>query len=226
MANDFVTPRTLRFLRELAANNEREWFNANKQRYLDDVRDPLLRFVDHAAAPLAKISRHLRADSRPVGGSLFRIHRDTRFSLDKRPYKTAAGVHFRHDAEGDVHGPGYYLHVEPGQCFIAGGMWRPPSEGLRAVRDAIVARPAAWRRVLGAVELDEGGEDAKLKRPPQGYDAAHPLVEDLKRKSFTVSRPLSDAQVCAADFPRRFVAACQEMTPLMAFLCRALDLRW
>lgn len=225
MANELVTPETLRFLRELAANNDRAWFALNKQRYLDEVRDPLLRFVDHSAAPLAKISRHIRADSRPVGGSLFRIYRDTRFSLDKRPYKTAAAVHFRHDAEGDVHGPGYYLHVEPGHCFVAGGVWRPPPEALRAVRDAIVARPKEWQRMRRAVKLDDPGDDA-LKRPPQGYDPASPFVEDLKRKSFTASRPLTDKQVCAPDFPARFAATCKEMVPMMTFLCRAMDLRW
>ena len=109
------------------ANNEREWFAANKQRYVDDVRDPLLHFVDHFAGPLAKISRHLVADSRPIGGSLFRIYRDTRFSHDKSPFKTAAALHFRYGGKGDVHGPGFYLHIEPGTCFMgrASGIRRP-----------------------------------------------------------------------------------------------------
>src|SRR5262249_17068758 len=108
MANGpYFTPRLFAFLRELKANNSREWFQANKARYVEDVQQPMLRFIADFAAPLARISRNLEADPRPVGGSMFRIHRDTRFARDKSPYKTHLAAHFRHRATTkDVHGPG------------------------------------------------------------------------------------------------------------------------
>jgi uncharacterized protein (TIGR02453 family) len=224
MAHGLVTPQTFRFLRELAANNEREWFAANKQRYIDEVRDPLLVLVAGLGSPLEKISRHIVADPRPVGGSLFRIYRDTRFSKDKSPYKTHAGLHFGTRGEG-VLGAGYYLHLEPRNVFMAAGVWHPESPTLKKIRDAIVARPKVWQRVVRAVELDDG-DDGRLKRPPQGYDAEHPFIEDLKRKSFTASTTFTEAQACASDFPKRFIKACEQKAPLMDFLTTAVGLRW
>ncbi|MGZ6096116.1 MAG: TIGR02453 family protein, partial [Polyangiales bacterium] len=98
------------FLVELKANNDRDWFNANKTRYERDVKEPFLDFISDASPALRKISRSIVADPRPVGGSLFRIYRDTRFAKDKTPYKTHAGAHFQAGGKG-VHGPGYYLHL-------------------------------------------------------------------------------------------------------------------
>jgi uncharacterized protein (TIGR02453 family) len=98
-----ITPRLFRFFSELARHNDRAWFEDNKARYVEEVRDPLLRFVEKFGPRLARISLHMTADPRPVGGSLFRIHRDTRFARDKSPYKTHAGLSFRHAAGRDVH---------------------------------------------------------------------------------------------------------------------------
>jgi uncharacterized protein (TIGR02453 family) len=222
MPNAYVTPATFRFLKELAAHNDRHWFEANQARYVAEVRDPLLRLVADFAPRLAKISRHMLADPRPVGGSLFRIHRDTRFSRDKSPYKTHAGVAFRHAGGRDVHGPVFYLHVEPGTVFAAAGVWHPPAETLAQVRDAIAARPDVWRRATRSVPLDAG--EGALRRPPRGYDPEHPCVEDLKRRSFTSSTPFTQAQACAPDFLSRFAAACRTKAPLMAFLSGAVGL--
>jgi uncharacterized protein (TIGR02453 family) len=160
-----------------------------------------------------------------VGGSLFRIYRDTRFSPDKRPYKTQAGMSFRHRSGRDVHGPVFYLHLEPGNVFAAAGVWHPPAETLARVRDAIVAEAGRWRRVRAsrAAALDEG--DA-LKRPPRGYDPGHPFVEDLKRRSFTSSTPFTQAEACAPDFLARFARACRSKSPLMQFLSGAVGLPW
>ena len=107
-------PALFRFLRDLRKNNDREWFLAHKDVYERDVNEPALAFISAFAAPLRKISPHLVADARPIGGSLFRIYRDVRFSNDKRPYKTHVGIHFRHRSAGDAHAPGFYLHLEPG----------------------------------------------------------------------------------------------------------------
>lgn len=226
MAEARITPATFRFLRELAAHNDREWFQANKARYLEEVRDPLLRFVADFAPRLAKLTKNLVADPRPVGGSLFRIHRDTRFSKDKSPYKTHAGLTFRHVDGRDVHGPIYYLHVQPGRVFMAGGMWHPESDSLRKIRDAIVAHPARWKRVRASrgVGLDDGHE--RLTRPPRGYDPEHPLIEDLKRKSFTSSTSFTQKQACGSDFVEHFARECRRKTPLMEFLTNAVGLPW
>ena len=224
-ANPFVTPKLFRFLRELAANNDRAWFAANKQRYLDEVRDPLLGLIDALGPGLHRISAHLIADPSPVGGSLFRIYRDTRFSKDKSPYKTHAGVHFRHADGGDVHAPGLYLHLEPRSVFTASGMWRPDSGALRLIRNAMVAQPERWKRATSGrrFQLDEGD---RLARPPRGYDPDHPLIEDLKRKSFTAGSTFTQQRACAADFPDRLVESYARTAPLMEFLSRAVGLTW
>jgi uncharacterized protein (TIGR02453 family) len=226
MPRNTITPQTFRFLRELAAHNDREWFNANKQRYIDEVRDPLLQFVADLAPRLVKISKNMVSDPRPVGGSLFRIYRDTRFSKDKRPYKTHAGLSFRHADGRDVHGPIFYLHLEPGRVFAAAGMWHPPSDSLRQVRDAIVAHPGRWRRVLRSrgLDLDDGAD--RLKRPARGYDPEHPFADDLKRKSFTASTPFTQREACAPDFQERFAKACRQKAPLIEFLTNAVGLPW
>ena len=220
----YVTPRTFRFLRALAQHNDRAWFEAHKETYVADVRDPLLRLVQAFAPKLAKLSRHLVADPRPVGGSLFRIYRDTRFSRDKTPYKTHAGLSFRHERGRDVHAPLFYLHVEPGRVFAAAGMWRPPAEAVRHVRDAIAARPEQWRRVTRACPL--GLEDDSLRRPPRGYDPDHPLIEDLKRQSFITRTGFTEAAACAPGFLDRFAESCRGATPLMEFLTKAVNLPW
>jgi uncharacterized protein (TIGR02453 family) len=223
-----ITPRIFRFLEELAGHNDREWFNANKERYIEEVRDPLLRFIANFAPRLAKISKNMVADPRPVGGSLFRIYRDTRFSKDKRPYKTHAGMSFRHADGRDVHGPVFYLHLEPGAAFMAAGMWHPPADALGRVRDAIVAKPGRWKRVLASpgLEMDRPHEEGVLKRPPRGYDPEHPFVEDLKRKSFTASTAFTQREACAPDFLATFERACRRKVPLMEFLTEAVGLPW
>ncbi|MGA7097163.1 MAG: TIGR02453 family protein, partial [Acidimicrobiia bacterium] len=113
----YFQPALFRFLRDLAANNNREWFEANRERYAETVQEPALAFIADFAPRLEKISPCFRADAKVQGGSLFRIYRDTRFSADKTPYKTNTGVHFRHDRFKDAHAPGYYLHLQPRECF-------------------------------------------------------------------------------------------------------------
>src|SRR5439155_14951950 len=102
------------FLRELAENNDREWFAANKARYVAEVQEPALAFIEDVGLRLSDVSRHLVADPRTTGGSLFRIYRDVRFAKDKSPYKTHIGIQFRHERARDAHAPGVYLPLEPG----------------------------------------------------------------------------------------------------------------
>ena len=215
------SPHTLRFIRDLKKNNERAWFVANKDRYEEAVRDPALRFIADFAPKLAKLSPHFMATPR----SLFRIHRDTRFSKDKSPYKTHVGIHFRHDRAKDAHAPGYYLHIEPKSVFAGVGIWHPEAGALRLIRQRIVEEPAAWKRATTAKTFTGTFELAgdRLKRPPKGFDLDHPFVEDLKRKDFIGIVELDDAFVTKRDLPERLARTFAAGTPLMRLLCDALD---
>jgi uncharacterized protein (TIGR02453 family) len=219
MGATLVRRDLFRFLGELKRHNNREWFNANKDRYLADVRDPLLEFIAAIAPGLRTISHQIVADPRPTRGSLLRIYRDTRFSRDKTPYKTNAALSFRIGERNEA--PGYYLHLEPGDVFMGAGLWRPSADALRAIRDAIVKDPPGWKRARRS-GLSHG--EATLKRTPRGFDPDHPLAADLKRLSFTTGARFTERQACAADFPARFVAACRREAPLMRFLARAMGL--
>jgi uncharacterized protein (TIGR02453 family) len=211
-------------LKELKANNDRAWFHANKSRYETDVKEPMQRFIADFGARLRAISRNFDADPRPVGGSMFRIYRDTRFSKDKSPYKTAAAAHFqyRHGSK-DVHAPGFYLHLEPGECMGGGGLWHPDAAALQQVRDRIVTRTKEWKAIVGGGVAISG---EALKRPPAGYTPTHPFIEDLKRKDIYTMTRFSEADVCALDFLDRYTEACRSAAPLVAFLTKALGLAW
>ena len=219
----FFSKETFDFLSELKKNNSREWFNSNKGRYEEFVKEPFLEFITAVGPQLRKISPNIVADPRPSGGSFFRIHRDVRFASDKSPYKTNAGGHFRHVAGKEIAAPSYYLHLEPGMSFLAGGMYMPDSSGLLKVREAIVARPSEWKALRKKIDLSE--EDA-LKRAPKGFDPNHPLIEDLKRKHFVSSLTYSQRTVCSPSFMNEFVQGCKSMVPLMKFLSSAVGVHW
>ena len=222
------TPATLQFLKELAANNDRDWFQANKPRYERDVKEPALRFIADFAEPLHRVSPHFRADPRAAGGSLFRIYRDVRFSKDKSPYKTHTGIHFRHEAGKDAHAPGFYLHIEPGGSFAACGIWRPPTPALTAIRQSIMDDPEAWTEARDAAPFRAAFELSgdSLKKAPRGTDPNHPLIEDLKRKDFIGVAPLGEEVLVAEDFIDRFAALCQRAAPFQRWLCEALGAAW
>lgn len=223
-----IGPELFEFFRELKANNSREWFQANQSRYERQVREPLLQFITDFGLRLAEIAPHYVADARRSGGSLFRINRDIRFAADKSPYKTAAGIQFRHESGKDVHAPGFYLHLEPGGVFAGIGLWQPDNRSLGLIRDAIVNDSARWQQIVLAESFRAtfilGGES--LKRPPKGYDPAHPLIEDLKRKDFIASTPFTESDACAADFIDRFTDVCRFGAPFVEFLTTAIGLPW
>lgn len=208
----YFSPELFRFLLELRYNNERTWFQANKARYEQAVKRPLVGFIQDLAPRLAKINPAFVADAK----SIFRIHRDTRFSADKSPYKTHAAAQFRHSlATRDVHMPGFYLHLEPDNCFLAAGMWMPQPENLARIRQAIVRQDYRWLELRKKLELDGEG---KLKRPPKGYGADHPLIEDLKQRSFTVSINLSEEQVLSDKLLEVVDRGFRKLNPLNQFL--------
>jgi uncharacterized protein (TIGR02453 family) len=217
-------PELFSFLADLGANNNREWFEANRHRYEEQLLEPALDFIEAFGRRLEKISPHFRADPRPSGGSLFRIYRDTRFSKDKSPYKTNVGIHFRHEQAKDAHAPGYYLHIGPDEVFAGGGIWHPGTEGATRIREAIVDDPERWRRATrGAAftkRLELGGDS--LKRVPPWADADHPFADDLKRKDFFGWARLSERDVVAPGFVDEYARICRAAAPLMQFLCDAL----
>lgn len=211
------------FFGALAANNEKAWFEANRARYEAEVKAPLQDFVAAMATRLPAISKHFTADPKT---SVFRIHRDTRFSKDKSPYKTNAGLHFRHATAGDAHAPGYYLHLAPGQVFYGGGLWKPEPAALAQIRQAIVEKPEDWAAAKGeaGVVTTFGGmaEGEPLARPPRGFPADHPHIADIKKRSFFVIRQDGEGSAGKAGFVDAVASAYGAASPVMAFLCAAV----
>ncbi len=217
------TPQLFAFLRELKDHNEREWFNANKARYEQEVKEPALAFVEDVGYRLPQVAPHLTADKR----SLFRIYRDTRFAKDKTPYKTHVGIYLRHARSADADTAGLYLHLEPGHVFLGAGIWHPASPALKRIRDALVARGDEWREAVAAVGPEWKLADGEaLKRPPAGYSKDHPLIDDLKRKSFAIVSPLTQKQATGRGFVDEFTQRAGEARPFMEFLCSALGVEF
>jgi uncharacterized protein (TIGR02453 family) len=217
-------PGLFTFLEALKRRNDREWFQANRQRYVDEVEAPMLRFIADFAPRLATISPAFVADPRRVGGSMYRIHRDTRFSADKSPYKTHVAATFPHAERKRAPAvPGFYLHLEAGDCMGGGGIYHPDTATLTRIRLAIAENPRPWAVVRRSGIAIQGDT---LKRAPAGFAPSHPLIEDLRRKDFFALVPFTEADVCGADFLDRYVDACRDVAPLVAFLTRALGWRW
>ena len=226
--SEFFTEGTFAFLRELAANNNRDWFNDNKARYESEVREPALAFIRAMAPELKRFAPHFVAVDKKVGGSLMRIHRDVRFSKNKQPYKINIGIQFRHELGKDVHAPGFYLHIEASEVFVGAGIWHPDSDTLKKIRTYIDAHPTRWV---------DGRDDAafakayalagdSLIRAPKGYDPDHPLIEDIKRKDFIGIAPLMPELILQDDLTGLIGSYFKTATPLMSELCRAVGVPW
>ena len=219
---------TIRFLEQLARNNNRPWFNENKHRYEEWVLEPAFDFIGAMGPKLERVTPHFTAIPKRVGGSLMRVYRDTRFSRDKTPYKTNIGIQFRHELGKDVHAPGFYVHLDPGSCFLGVGMWHPASGPLGMIRDRIAEDPDAWlaaRDDRGFRRRFELSGDS-LKRAPRGYPPEHPCVEDLKRKDFIAVAEFGFDAAADPGFADRVAADFAASKPFMAFLCGALDLNF
>ena len=179
-------PTLFEFLEQLADNNNRPWFQENKSRYEQEVLEPAMAFIRAFQPRLKRISPYFVASDRRVGGSLMRVYRDTRFVKDGAPYKTNVGIQFRHEQGRDIHAPGFYVHIAPGECFLAVGLWRPEprrwaGSGRRLSSGPTAgAGPATTGSSAARFALDGGS----LKRPPRGFPADHPCIEDLKRTDF------------------------------------------
>ena len=225
-------PAALTFLRSLARNNKRDWFEANRERYEADVKRPLAILVEEIDARLGEIAPEMIGSPKR---SIFRIYRDVRFSKDKSPYKTNAAAWFYHRDAGHavgtaaVHGgAGFYFQIAPRECMVAGGIWMPPTAALKTLRETIAEDPdaltsilkqAAFKRAFGTLS-----EEAVLKRTPRGFDPDHPAAELLRYKSFTVSRPLSDVEILSPKLPDIIARRYATMLPLIRWLNRVLGL--
>jgi uncharacterized protein (TIGR02453 family) len=223
-----IPPELFEFLSELKENNNRPWFQENKYRYETFLKEPLLAFIAAFADRLLTISPYYMAVPKVIGGSLFRIYRDVRFSKDKQPYKTWAGMHFRHERARDVHSPGYYLHLEPGNTFISCGIWKPNSESVARIRRVLLEHPQRW---IDAKQEEKFSSVYKLvgetlKRPPRGFDPELPLIDDLKRKDFLASIEIDERIATQPDFLDYYVETCQIAVPFMRFLTESLGLSW
>jgi uncharacterized protein (TIGR02453 family) len=218
-----LPPDALKFLAELKKHNNKPWFDKNKARYEQSLRDPFVAFCAALAPKLNALSPYIAVVAKPQGGSISRIYRDTRFSKDKTPYKSGLFAHFRHsDADDEGPSPGLYLHVEPGHTVLGAGIWHPSPPQLKSIRDAIVAKPSTWKKVKHGKTWSLHGD--ALKRPPPGYDPSHEFIDDLKRKDFALMAELTDATVTSSRFASAVISQYQKMLPFFEYISAAVGL--
>ena len=229
----FFTDDALRFLRSLARNNRRDWFEKHRENWLREVRDPMGELVEDLDLRIARFAPEMTGDPKR---SIFRLYRDVRFSPDKSPYKTHAACWFFHaDASSKVGreahggGAGFYFHLQPGASFVGGGCWMPPRPALKRIRAALAADPQAFERILRAPLLRRRmgalSEESMLTRVPRGYPAEHPAARWLRHQSFTVGRKLSDEEVLGARLASTLSSDFKAITPLVRWINSALGLQ-
>lgn len=219
----------LAFFRDLAANNNREWFALNKERYRQSVLYPMSDLIAALAPRLEAIAPMYVADPRPHGGSTFRIYRDVRFSRDSRPYKEHVSCQLRHQAGRDAHAPGFYIHIAPQEVRFGGGIYLPPAPVLNKVRRAVAERPADWCALKEDPDFQkffpDGIRGDSLKRAPKGFTEDHPEIADIRRKTFFVMHGLRNPEdITRADFIDQIDETFQQATPFMRFLTNAVEL--
>lgn len=226
------TPASLRFLRALARNNARPWFEAHRGDFEAHIREPMRALIEEMDARFRRFAPEMTGDPKR---SMFRIHRDTRFSRDKSPYKTHAACWFRHRAadhrvgqEAEAGSAGLYFHLEPGKSFVGAGIWMPPRPSLNRIRDAIAEDPKGFAHVVDnpAVRRRFKGldDESMLKRMPRGFADDHPAARWLRYQSFTIGRSLTDRQVLVGNPATMLEAEFKPMMPLVRWLNNALGL--
>jgi len=218
------TTAALRFFRGLKKNNNKAWFEAHRDIYETEVRAPMRELIEEMDVRFAGMAPEICGD---IKRSMFRINRDIRFSHDKSPYKTNAGCWFYHrgasgrvGSEASEGSAGFYLHLEPGQCFIGGGLWHPPRPQLNRLRGAIAEKPDPFIRMATSLPKRFGGLDDEdsLKRMPRGFAEDHPAAKWLRYQSFVSGRSLSDAQITSAKLPDLLEREYKDLLPLVRWL--------
>lgn len=213
------------FLKNLKSNNNKEWFDANKHKYLQ-AKEEHEAIVEKVIKEIIKFDKAVSPDLK-AKDCTFRIYKDVRFSKDKTPYKTNLGASFNPGGKKSTT-PGYYLHLEPGQCFIAGGYYMPEAEHLAAIRQEIDYNSTEFLKILKSASFkayfkDMDDELGALKTAPKGYDKDHPMLKYLKQKHFIVSRPLSDKVATSPELVKEVAKACKAMYPFIVFLRNAVS---
>lgn len=218
-----ISSATLQFLKALEKNNNRDWFLANKNKY-DLAKTNYLNFVEEVLNGILKFDSSL-TELNPKQ-CVFRINRDVRFSKNKEPYKTNFGASFSKGAK-KIDTAGYYFHLEPGACFIGGGLWMPQAPDLQKLRQEIDYCYKEFNGILQHKEFKKTFQglstDAKLARPPKGYDIDNPAIELLKLKSFTAIMPISDKEVLDPTVVKKTLSIFKTIAPLVHFLNRAIE---
>jgi len=178
---------------------------------------------------LAAVSEHYRADPKSVGGSLFRIQRDTRFANDKSPYKSSQGARLFHVRGRQIEAPSFYLHLQPGECFIATGIWHPQPDTLRRVRHFILDNPGSWKTAAHTekfrrrYDLDDS---EMLTRMPRGFPDDFQFADDLRRKNYVALRSIDDATMTGPRLRKAIETDLAGLAVFTDYLCAALDLEF
>lgn len=212
----------LDFLTDLSNNNNREWFLKNKKKY-EQARGLAEKFTEQIIPEIMKFDKQIPATK--AKDCFFRINRDVRFSKDKNPYKTNMGAYI---SKGGRKGPfsGYYIHFEPGSCFLAGGVHMPLPENLRAIRNEIYFNYTPFQKIVQNKQFVKyfgkiSGDS--LVRVPKDYPADHEAAEFLKLKNFAVIHPFDDKELLSADFMQKALAILELIKPLNHFLNQAIE---
>lgn len=217
-----IKPETLAFITDVAQNNTREWFAENKGRY-ETAKDDVLAFVDQLIPQLAAVDPEFSIDT-PAKKCLLRIYRDVRFSKNKDPYKNNYGISFNVKGKG-IPDPGYYLHIQPGQCFLGAGFWMPEAPVLKKIREEIDYNTSEFLNIIHAKSFENTfklSQEDKLKNAPKGYEADHPQIELLKLKSFIAIYPLKDKELLEAGIVDKLKNAFESVYPFILFLRNAV----
>jgi len=213
----------LSFLRELAQNNNRDWFQANKGWY-EEARLEVENFVNTLIPGITRFDPSVRFTT--AKESMFRIFRDVRFSKDKAPYKVNMGAWITHSGRKCC-GPGYYIHLQPGESFLASGIYMPDPNSLKKIRQEIYYNIAEFKNILGNKDLGQFVEGLdnmdRLVRPPKGFPLDFPDMEILKKRHYTISNYLKDEQIERPEFVDFTLRVFKAMHPFNTFLARALE---
>ena len=219
-----IQQSSLKFLSTLKKNNNRDWFQANKKEYDAAKKD----FIDYVQKLIAGISTFdKKVSGLEAKNCVFRINRDVRFSHDKSPDKTNMGANI---SPGGKKSPaaGYYFHVEPGGSFIAGGMFQPEPDKLKAVREDIIYDPDDFKKIIGSKEFKKHysklWDEGKLKTAPKGFDKEHPDIDLVKYKSYIAVKNLSDKEVLDKNLVKNALEAFKALKPMNDFLNKSAGL--
>ncbi len=214
--------KTLAFLKNIKTNNNKDWFDKNKERYLE-AKEEFEIFVDKLIKGATKFDKRISPELKGKD-CVFRIYKDVRFSKDKTPYKSNFGASINPGGKKSLVA-GYYLHLEPGASFLAGGVYMPQPDMLNAIRQEIDYNSEAFLKILKSASFKKFfkglDEDDKLKTAPKGFEKDHPHIEILKNKHFIVSYPLSDKQLMEKNADATILAGFKAMHPFLEYLREA-----